>query len=204
MTAVMESTGTFVKQLLDSVSEPQFSVDELLNAMENRSMPLMILVLAAPNILPFINALGITHVTGTLMFFLTGAMMLGLRRPWLPKRVRHMHMDKAQLITVTERVAPYLSRLENYIRPRMTSLCIPELYPVYGVVLFALTIILLLPLPFINVLPALCIVLLLLALLQNDGLVILSVLIFTCIFIIALITGFFWLGDAMFSGGWLS
>jgi hypothetical protein len=199
----MESTGTFVKNLPEAIRGPQFSVDELLNAMEKRSMPLMILVLAAPNILPFINALGITHVTGTLMFFLSGAMALGQRRPWLPRRIRHKRLEKDQLVTVTQRVAPYLHWLERYIRPRFVMMCRPALYPFYGMVVFILTVILLLPLPFINVLPALCIVLTLLALLQHDGIMMLAVLALNTVFVLALCAGFYWLGEAMYTAEWL-
>lgn len=192
------SIADFMDSLPDKVEGDSLSVRELLQLLRRRSLLLTLAVLTAPNMLPFINALGITHVTGILMFFFTAQMIMGRESPWLPGRLLCYELQKKDLEKVCRRGAPYVSWMEKFIKPRFPAAVSAHLLPLYGLLLFTLTFILMLPLPFVNVLPAVLMMLILLALIQMDGVLALIGAILGIAFSIGIAVGITWLGFQIF------
>ena len=77
------------------------------------------------------------------------------------------HADFAQLV---RRIAPWLQRGERMLRPRLSWLARPPMEWLIGAVCLLLAIVLTLPIPLGNILPALAISVLALAILERDGL----------------------------------
>lgn len=88
----------------------------------------------------------------------------------LPSRVRNRVLPAWLLGSLRTRVAHVLGRAERHTHPRWQRLAGRE--HVLGLVCLYLSILLLLPIPFFNVPPALCLVLLAWGMVQRDGLVV--------------------------------
>jgi hypothetical protein len=67
---------------------------------------------------------------------------------------------------------PFLQQLENFVEPRLSLFTSAEAERGVGVILFLLSFIIALPIPFGNMLPAIVIVLICLGLIEKDGLII--------------------------------
>jgi hypothetical protein len=78
-------------------------------------------------------------------------------------------MSRADFGAMVLRVAPWLERAEKLLRPRVSALALPPVEYGVGLVCLLLAIVLVLPIPLGNMLPALAISLLALGLLERDG-----------------------------------
>jgi len=85
----------------------------------------------------------------------------------LPIRVRNLQMPVRIFRFLERYVAPVLERTERFSRPRWQVLARRE--RAIGVVCLYLTIVLLLPIPFVNSAPAICLALISWGMIQRDG-----------------------------------
>lgn len=182
----MPRASEIIESLPDKIDGDKISVSDVVLAMDNRSLLVIILFLTVPNLAPFVNALGITQITGILLLIYVVRMMMGIRQPWLPQRLLKLDTDRENLQKATKKVVPWLKKLEKFVHPRLRVLAVGKIHFFYGLVLLALTIVMLLPIPFVNVIPALFMTVILLALIQRDGLIALISALLAIAFIIGL------------------
>ena len=94
-------------------------------------------------------------------------MLLALgQTPWLPAFVANRSMTRVDFPALVKRIVPWLQRAESMQHARFTGLA---RYPMAQRVGLLLAILLILPLPLGNVLPALAISLMALGVLEHDG-----------------------------------
>ena len=167
----MKKASALVEEFPEKFTREKVPIRDLMEEFENRSLILVILILALPNLLPFVNALGITQVTSFLLLFFTIQMIRGSVRPWLPKRILNYEIKRERMIVIANRASRVLRFIEKHIKTRYETLADEKFAPVYGFILFLLAFALFLPIPLFNVPPALIMIFMLLGYLQRDGLV---------------------------------
>jgi hypothetical protein len=86
-------------------------------------------------------------------------------------------MSRDDFQSLIRRIGPWLARAEKLLKPRMTSLALPPMEYMIGLVCLLLAVLLALPIPLGNMLPALAISLIALGVLERDGLWVLAGLI---------------------------
>jgi len=145
----------------------RIAVRDLIDALGDRALGALMFLFAFPNVLP--TPPGTSAVLGAPLIFLAVQMMFG-RRPWLPAVVAQRSMAHADFANLVRRISPWLRRGERLLRPRYRWLAHPPMEYLLGAVCLLLALVLALPIPLGNVLPALAISMLALALLQRDGL----------------------------------
>jgi hypothetical protein len=96
-------------------------------------------------------------------------LMVGARAPWLPAKVRAGSIATADLKRGLPRVMPWLKRVESVSRPRLGFLFGGVGQRLIGLVCTLLALVLILPIPLGNILPAAAVTVLSLALVQRDG-----------------------------------
>lgn len=102
----------------------------------------------------------------------------------LPKRVQNAPVSVAMLRAIARYASPVLRRLERFSRPRWRGLARQD--RLVGIASFYLAAIVSLPLPFVNELPSILILLLAWGLLQQDGIVVAIGLLGTVLLTLAL------------------
>jgi hypothetical protein len=150
----------------DSARE-RISVGDLLAALGDRAIGALMFIFAVPNVLPVPP--GVSAILGTPLIFLSAQLMLGMK-PWLPNVVRRRSFSRSDFATLVRRVVPWLIKAEKLLRPRATALSRPPAENLVGLVCLLLALVLVLPIPLGNTLPALSISLLALGILERDGL----------------------------------
>lgn len=153
-------------ELADRPGMERISVRELIGALGDRALAALVFVFALPNVFP--TPPGTSAVLGTPLIFLSMQLALG-RPPWLPDFVCRRSLPFRDFQTLVRRVIPWLLRMEKLLRPRASRLIEPPMEYVIGGVSFILSIILALPIPLGNILPALAICLMALGILEEDG-----------------------------------
>lgn len=143
------------------------SVGDLFERLGDRAFGALMLAFAVPNVVP--TPPGTSAITGAPLVFLSARLALGLS-PWLPGFVMRRSMAREDFAVVVNRVAPWLARTERLLKPRLRPLTGAPADQIAGLVCFVLAVVLALPIPLANILPAISICLFSLGLIEKDGL----------------------------------
>lgn len=149
----------------------RIAVGDLLKVMRERAFGPLMLIFALPNVLP--TPPGTSSVLGAPLVFLTAQLALGWS-PWLPPLIARRSIARKDFAAFVSKATPWLARAEKLLRPRLGGLAHPPAENIVGVMCFVLALILVLPIPLGNMLPALAISVLALGILERDGVWILA------------------------------
>lgn len=158
--------------VLDELSrrpEPEISVDELTVRFGGQALGALIFVFSLTCIFPLPP--GATTILGLPLVLLAPQLVFGNGALWLPRAVRDRMIATIDLRNGLPRVLPWLRRIEAVSKPRLTGLFGPVGRRVIGLVCSALALVLILPIPLGNMLPALAVSTLSFSLIQRDGLI---------------------------------
>jgi hypothetical protein len=106
---------------------------------------------------------------GWALAFVGLQMVLGSQQLRLPGRLARLRIGQGQLERMVGRAAPHLERIERWLQMRVVGLSAPRAVRALGAVVFAMGVLIVLPIPFGNTLPALAVFALALGLAQRDG-----------------------------------
>lgn len=144
---------------------------EVIYALRGRAYPLLIMLLALPFIQPM-PLPGLSTPLGLAIALISLRLALG-QRPWLPKKIQRIKLPVGFFGKVLGFAAGLIRFLESVLRPRWTWLTGTALLNQLHAILMlvsALVLLLPLPIPFSNFVPAWAIFLLACGLLERDGL----------------------------------
>jgi hypothetical protein len=156
--------------ILREVSEgtaASVSVGELMGLFGGRALGGLLLVFGLACMLPLPP--GGTTIFGAPLVLLAPQLVIGTRAPWLPAGIRARAVATADLRRGLPRIVNWLERVEAVSGPRLPFLFGGIGERVIGVVCTLLALVLILPIPLGNILPAAAVSVLSLALVQRDG-----------------------------------
>jgi hypothetical protein len=166
--AVPERTSRIFERLAAQANGERTSVGTIVDALYDRSFGVLIILFALPNaILPLAWVLGLPIILFTVQ------MAVGRQEPWLPDIMRRQSMNRETFVKVISFAARYLAKIETWLKPRWNFLTTNSMERVLGVYMTFLTLVLLIPAPFGNYLPAFGLGIIAAGLLEKDGLAIL-------------------------------
>lgn len=153
-----------------------------------RGFGLLMIVLALPTLIPVLPP-GYAATVGLLYILLAAQMLWGLEKPWLPQRVRAYRLSARAMRTLRDRGVPFLRRIERWSRPRAMVLDDRILERAVAVIVLVLGVVLFTPLPFLNTLPAMAVLILGIGLLNRDGVFLLAGLLLAVLVILIIVFG---------------
>lgn len=152
--------------LADDQSNERISIGDLLAALGDRALGALLFIFAFPNVLPMPP--GTSAVLGAPLIFLAAQLAFNLK-PWLPSIIAKRSMSREDFQTLIRRMGPWLERAEKMLRPRVSGLALPPMEYALGLICLLLAVVVVLPIPLGNMLPALAISMLALGVLERDG-----------------------------------
>jgi hypothetical protein len=156
-------TSVMLAQLLKDLPQDQVSPAWLIGRLEKRSFGLVMLLLALVGLLP-----GVGIVIGILLAFPAVQMILGRETPNLPRFLSSRRIATRHLGRLATRTIPLVKRVEALIRPRLhTPFRATKRF--VGLIVLLLAATLIWPFPFSHIIPALVIMLISFAYLEEDG-----------------------------------
>ena len=159
-----------VQRLEHRLGNRGISIGELMLALEGKGHAAIIAILAMPFCLP-VQIPGLSTPFGIVLIF-TGLRISFGQAPWLPGWLLVRKIPSSTAEGLLEGLRKLAVPAEKVLHPRLTFLCRnPFLHRMHGVLIAFLAILLALPLPipFSNLLAAIPILLMALALLEDDG-----------------------------------
>jgi hypothetical protein len=147
-----QAFSSVLRALADASRGERVSVGEIVAALGDRAFGAVLLIFAAPNILP-VTLPGTSSVTALPILLVGIQLLVGWRRLHLPDALARRSFARRQLAIVVERLGPWLERAERLARPRWPVLTTPLAERLIGLAVLVLSVILFLPLPSSNIPP---------------------------------------------------
>ncbi|MFV3077356.1 exopolysaccharide biosynthesis protein [Niveispirillum fermenti] len=169
--APQQRLSDILRAIAGDESRERIAIKDLLAIMKDRALGALLFIFALPNVLP--TPPGTSAVLGAPLIFLAAQLALG-RSPWLPRVIADRSIARADFAALVTRTAPWLAKAERLLRPRLGVLSRPPAEYLVGLFCFLLAVILFLPIPLGNMMPALAICLFSLGILERDGVWILA------------------------------
>ncbi len=150
----------------------RISFGEIAAGLRNRAFGLSMLVFALPCCLPMPP--GIPTICGFAIALIAVHMLIGREQLWLPRALANRSIRRADLRRLVDRVLPYVGRLERFCRPRIEVTTERLGKAVIGLVVLALGVLLILPIPVLgNLPPGVSAAVIAIGVSERDGLVVL-------------------------------
>jgi hypothetical protein len=128
-------------------------VGVLIDAAARRSYGPLLLFVGLFAISPATILPGMTSLTAIVILLIAVQMGLGVRRPWLPRRVRRFEVPRRLVLDLIAAARPAVGRIDGaWLRPRLEFLLRPPFLPVVALCV-ALAALVTLPLSFIPLAP---------------------------------------------------
>lgn len=161
-----ESLSDLLKEIAESMG-PRITLREIAEAMDERSFGAFLLVFSIPNLIPLPP--GATLILGLPLIFVSWQIVAGRNKIWLPQRLANYTLDKKTLQKIVRRSEPWLKWMEAWVRPRNWPLTSHLSERVFGIYILFMSLIVVVPIPFGNWLPAFAIATIGLAHTEHDG-----------------------------------
>lgn len=165
-----EKLSVLLKRLASEFAERPLGFEELVTITQGRAYDVLLIFLSLPFLtpvpLPFLStALGLVMV-------LIGARLAVGQRPWLPQALLQKQIEGRYLVKILNAGSKVLRGLEIFLRPRLAFVHTTWVFQRITGVLIVLSgalLLLPLPIPFSNILPAGTVLLLAAGALERDG-----------------------------------
>lgn len=165
-------TSHLLRDFVTSHPEPRISLGVLRDALGDRGFGVLLFIFALPNLVP-VNIPLLSAVLGLPLVLLAAQLTYGRHKPWFPRWLTERSFPREGFANVVLRSLPYLEGAERLLRPRLTVLLSWTGERLIGLAILILALVLFLPIPFANWLPACAIAIIGLAIVEKDGLAVL-------------------------------
>jgi len=161
-----------LRHFVASHTEPRISLGALRDALDDRGFGVLLFIFALPNLVP-VNIPLLSAVLGVPLVLLAAQLSYGRHKPWFPDWLTSQSFPREGFVAVVNRAIPFLERVEKLLRPRLTVLLSWTGERLVGIAILILAVVLTLPIPFANWLPACGIAVFGLAIVEKDGVAVL-------------------------------
>lgn len=166
LSAVIESV------LIEAGTQP-IHVGDLIDRTAERGFGLLLLLLGLPMLIPVLPP-GSSTIVGPIYAVFAVQLLSGARRPWVPQRLRDRVLSGRMVEVLRQRGVPIIRSAERLSRPRGIWFAERLVVRLAGVMVLLMGLVLVSPLPFLNTLPAISVMLLGMGLINRDVLFMLA------------------------------
>lgn len=166
------SASTLLANLGTVLEGERISIGAMIDALGKSGLGLTILMLALPSFIP-IPGLPTGVVFGAALAMLSLQVMVGADRLLLPHWIRRFSLPREPVVKGGAFIAPWFRKVEWLLRPRLPMLSGRAAQFVLALPIFVHAVMILLPIPLGNQLPALAVIAFAFGLIERDGLAVL-------------------------------
>lgn len=158
--------STVLRDLETSLG-PRVALGDLVSGLRDRSFAPLMVLFAVPNV--FLYLPGSSVITGLPLMIIALQLMAGRSSVWLPRALSDRSVDRSSFARIVRYSLPWVERIERMARPRLWPGATASIDRLIGLACLIMALLLFLPIPFANGVPALAIIAMGLALSERDG-----------------------------------
>lgn len=147
------------------------TLSEILTLAGDSIFGFLFVILALPSALP-VPAPGYSIPFGIGMFILASQLILGRELPWLPSKIMNGSMSIEKVQSFLKKGLPWLQKIEALTKPRLSYICSSVAGRILiGLAIAFMSVLMMIPIPGTNTVPAIGIFVAGLGLVEDDGLI---------------------------------
>ncbi len=155
-----------LRAMADHATGETISIAQMMDAFGERAFGLLLILFCLPNLIP---TPGIGSLFGIPLLLLALQMAAGRAKPWLPRSIEAKTIQRSTLMRMVNAVEPRMRKIESVLKPRFTWLFSPTMDRAIGMFVALCAISIIIPLPGTNFPPAVAVILISLAVMEEDG-----------------------------------
>lgn len=159
--------SVLLRRLADAPGCDDISIGEMTRAFGERAFGILMIVFCLPNMIP---TPGIGSLFGIPLLLIALQMASGSQKPWLPRGIEERTVSRSTFTRTVDVVEPRVRRIEAILKPRWTFVFSPVMDRLIGAFAALCAVSIIIPFPGTNFLPAIALILISLAVMQEDGL----------------------------------
>ncbi|MBD2100312.1 exopolysaccharide biosynthesis protein [Leptolyngbya sp. FACHB-261] len=179
-------TSRLLRRFLQQHRGDSIRLRDLFQSMGSRAFGPTLLVCSLPEALPLPIA-GVSAIFGIPLMLVSAQLILGFSKPWLPGWIANRSFKRVQFEKIINKGLHYLEKIERLVQPRWRFATTPGAERLLGLLLLVLAIVIALPIPFANMLPAIAILLISLGMIEGDGALIVVGVLSSCVLLAVLV-----------------
>nr|WP_254775290.1 exopolysaccharide biosynthesis protein [Pseudoxanthomonas sp. GM95] len=163
-----ETTRSLLDDMATGDPAERLRLVDLLADLQQSAFGMLLFIGVLPSFIPIPGVAG--GLSGPLVMLVGAQLLIGLRKPWLPRFIAIRGPSRHSVVRFRDVVAKPLRWLEKVVRPRWPAMLDNRLASAFtGLLLLLLGLLLALPIPFTNYLFGLLLLVYVFALLERDG-----------------------------------
>ncbi len=177
--------STRLKKLVSEEKSKKITLNHLLNKLQQKDNLFLIILLALLAITPISFIPGMTALFGLSIVFITGQILIGRNKIWLPTKIKNKQIPH----NISEgilKIMPYVKFIEKYIKKRAVFFSSRSIKYFFISFIFILSILLIIPIPYLNFITSFAIILISIGLIEKDGFLLITAVFFIIIYIFIL------------------
>lgn len=184
-TALPTTLSDDLKSILALHDREELVVAEIVQSVGEKGFGLLLCIFSLPSALP-IPAPGYSTPFGMVLLFLAIELLIGKKTPGLPQFFSQKTIKRSLIAGALEKSAKFFQLFEKIIRPRCIFVMQFGFIRLSGILAAIMAIIMIIPIPLTNTLPAMIIFLIGVGLMEKDGLIL------SCSLIASVVAGLFY------------
>lgn len=144
------------------------TVGEVIDRVADRGFGVVLILIALPTMIPILPP-GASAVVGILFSILGAQLLFGAERPWMPKWVRNYKLSQKIINGLKTKGIRWIRKVERISRERLPSMRSKLVLRLVGLIMIGIGIVLFLPLPFLNTVPGILMLVLGIGFANRDG-----------------------------------
>lgn len=158
-----------LKKLVDKVSDSKTSVFELIEDFQENAILLTIIFFAIPIACPLPLPPGLATILGVPLIILSIQLAFGSKKVRFPQKISNCRIKNSTLAVIANKIMPVVVAIERYVKPRTEFAKSIYCEQIIGLFCLISSIAASIPLPFTKGIPAFSIIVMVLGLLNRDG-----------------------------------
>jgi hypothetical protein len=182
---------------VDGPDDAKATLGEMVAKLESRGYGVLLFLFAAPNLTPGPSLPGFSTIFALPLVVIAAQMALGIDSPKLPGFLSRLGVARPRARAIVAYLTPALNRVETLLRPRLPALVAPPMRRFIGAVAIVEAILLLIPLPFLPLIPSFATTIVALGLMARDGVAVAIGLAACAVAAVAFATALIWGASAL-------
>ena len=187
-----------LKNLIQKERKKDLTIKQMIDKFNEKDYLFLIILFALPPATPLAFIPGFSFLFGLSIALISIHLLLGRKKPWLPKKLFKKKIASQKINQAIDRASPYIEKLENFVQLRFVFLSSKRIKYFFIALILALSFFLMTPIPYVDFISSVLIILISIGLIERDGLLLLvvsciaSLFLFAIFFFLKTITLFFY------------
>ncbi|WP_210496785.1 exopolysaccharide biosynthesis protein [Microvirga antarctica] len=161
------SASAVLRSVIDDAEGESISIGAIIDAFGERAFGFVLILFSLPNCVP--APPGIAGIVGTPVLIFGIQMLLGHKHPWLPGFIKRRTVSLSKFKRLIDLAEPKLQKLESWCKPRLPALFGPFGDRMVGLFAVLVALCVLIPFPGTNFPPSIALVIASIAVMEEDG-----------------------------------